>query len=155
MGAITDLGHSESGIYLSCPGGNQGKARLFLAVKAICTTRRSLFPKGEGEDVSLASGYDRSQCNGLCGKGFFEVGSAGVFESAPEQQTSCLPDSRGFFEQLEGRRAALLHLIVGALFGTFIRTPTNKTCTVTKSAAGEMIEGDFHDKFWIEWFPFA
>ena len=49
----------------------------------------------------------------------------------------------------------MLHLIHRALVRVFVGTPAQKSCAVSKPAAGKMIIGDFHDNFWRDWLPFA
>ena len=49
----------------------------------------------------------------------------------------------------------MLHLVHGALARIFVRSPAQKSCAVSKPAAGKMIVGDFNDNLWRDWFPFA
>ena len=49
----------------------------------------------------------------------------------------------------------MLDLVHGALARVFVGTPPQKFCAVSKSTAGEMVIGNFHDDFWSDWFPFA
>ena len=49
----------------------------------------------------------------------------------------------------------MLHLVHGALVRIFVRSPAQKSCAVSKPAAGKMIIADFHDNFWRDWFPFS
>ena len=49
----------------------------------------------------------------------------------------------------------MLHLVHRALARIFVGTPAQKSCAVSKPAAGKMIIADFHDNFWRDWLPFA
>src|SRR5438093_12137189 len=49
----------------------------------------------------------------------------------------------------------MLHLVHCALARVFVGTPPKKFCAMPKPAAGEMVVGNFHDNFRINWFPFA
>ncbi len=50
---------------------------------------------------------------------------------------------------------AMLHLIDRALARSFVGTPSQKFCPMSKSTTGKMVICDFDDHSWSDWFPFA
>ena len=50
---------------------------------------------------------------------------------------------------------AVRHLIHGTLPGRFVFPPSNDSCAVAKTVAGEMVVCYFDHNFWIDRFPFA
>src|SRR6266571_6211561 len=78
------------------------------------------------------------------------------FESAESREIADDTVTRRLTRQKRDRLTfAMLHLVHCALAKIFVRTPAQKSCAVSKPAAGKMIIGDFHDNFWRDWLPFA
>src|SRR5262245_705906 len=70
-------------------------------------------------------------------------------------QTSCARESRRDLQKSQRLAFAMLDLVHRALTRVFVGSPAQKSCAVSKPAAGKMIVRNFDDYFRGDGFPFG